>query len=255
MGDLGSYCGKDRALAKKSKSSSRPVAGRSKAAAVPKLKKSGAIGKGKAKPSSKPAAKAVTVKKAATKPVAKPRPAVKATSVKSLTPSPKPPAAPVPDLKPATPHAPFGALASNNGNGDMGSLPIEQLRKVKGGLNAKDLAHFRELLREKRAELLGDVKSMHDGARQASGGNLSHMPVHMADIGSDNYDQEFTLGLVESEARLLREIDEALIRIREGYYGICVVSGKPIARARLEAKPWAKYSIEIAREMEKRGLR
>lgn len=139
-------------------------------------------------------------------------------------------------------------------NGDVSPLPIEQLKKVKSGLHAKDLAYFRQLLIEKRAEILGDVKSMND-VRQASGGDLSHMPVHMADIGSDNYEQEFTLGLVESEARLLREIDEAIIRLREGYYGVCVVSGKPIVRARLEAKPWAKYSIEVAREMEKRGLR
>lgn len=132
------------------------------------------------------------------------------------------------------------------------ALSIEQLRKVKSGLSSRDLEHFRQLLLEKRAELVGDVQSMNDGAR-SGGGNLSNMPMHMADIGSDNYEQEFTLGLVESEARLLREIDEALIRIREGYYGVCLISGRPISRERLEAKPWAKYTIEVARELERTG--
>ena len=62
------------------------------------------------------------------------------------------------------------------------------------------------------------------------------------------------VALLESERRRVREIDEALMRIKNKSYGICVQSGKPIARERLEAKPWAKYTIEIARELEKRGM-
>ena len=121
-------------------------------------------------------------------------------------------------------------------------------------VTTQDLDMFRDLLMEKRAEILGDVAAMEEARNDNSGGNLSHMPLHMADIGSDNYEQEFTLGLMESEKRLLREIDEALLRIRDGIYGVCLESGKPIIRARLEIKPWAKYSIEVARERERRGL-
>jgi DnaK suppressor protein len=73
----------------------------------------------------------------------------------------------------------------------------------------------------------------------------------MADVGSDNYEQEFTLGLVESERRLLREIDDALGRIDRGIYGVCLDRGTPINKARLELQPWAKYSIEAARLREK----
>ncbi len=252
-------------MAKKSKSSSRPAAGRSKAAKTtsakagkaaaskPAARKPKAASKARAATAVKAKAKAAPARKAPAKAKPPAKPATKAAAKPAAKPAPpvvakpvvKSPPAPLPPM--AVPHA--------SNNGDFASLPVEQLRKVKSGLSSKDRAHFRQLLLEKRAELVGDVKSMHDGARQASGGNLSHMPVHMADIGSDNYDQEFTLGLVESEAKLLREIDEALIRIREGYYGVCMVSGKPIARARLEAKPWAKFSIEVAREMERRGLR
>ncbi|MHC4234990.1 MAG: TraR/DksA family transcriptional regulator, partial [Planctomycetota bacterium] len=77
--------------------------------------------------------------------------------------------------------------------------------------------------------------------------DLSSMPIHMADIGSDNWEQEFTLGLIDNERLLLREIDEALQRINANTYGICLATRKPISAARLRAKPWAKYCIEYAR--------
>jgi RNA polymerase-binding transcription factor DksA len=77
------------------------------------------------------------------------------------------------------------------------------------------------------------------------------MPIHMADIGSDTYDQDFMLGMAETERQRLREIDEALARIENGTYGVCQMTGKPIPKARLNAKPWAKYTIEAARELER----
>ncbi len=134
-------------------------------------------------------------------------------------------------------------------------LPTEaQLRRVKTGLSRKDLNHYRERLLKKRAEIIGDVTKMETDARNPnSGGNLSSMPMHMADIGSDNYEQEFTLGLVESERRLLRLIDEALMRLSNKTYGVCIETAKPIGRARLDAKPWAKYCIEVVREKERLG--
>ena len=81
-------------------------------------------------------------------------------------------------------------------------------------------------------------------------GDLSSMPIHMADIGTDNYEQEFALGLMESERKLLREIDEALGRIENQTYGVCEGTGKLIRKARLEAQPWAKYCVEYARMLE-----
>ncbi|WP_432799220.1 TraR/DksA family transcriptional regulator [Poriferisphaera sp. WC338] len=131
-------------------------------------------------------------------------------------------------------------------------LTEDQLKKIKCPLKKAELAEFREMLLEKRAEIVGDVQHM-QSARD-SAGNLSNMPLHMADVGTDNYEQEFTLGLMESERRLLIEIDDALRRMDLGIYGICVQSGKPIQTVRLEIKPWAKYSIEVARERERRGF-
>lgn len=131
--------------------------------------------------------------------------------------------------------------------------PVEN-RLRKSPLNRKELGEFRRLLLEKRRQLLGDMSGMEAEAFRAKGqdgsGDLSTMPVHMADIGTDNYEQEFTLGLLESERRLLRDIDEALDRIEQNTYGICVGTGKAISLPRLRAKPWAKYCIEYARMIE-----
>jgi DnaK suppressor protein len=131
-----------------------------------------------------------------------------------------------------------------------------KLRKSK--LKPEETEEFRLLLLAKRAEIIGDVGTLTDEAlrtnRQESAGDLSLMPNHMADLGSDNWEQEFTLGLIDNERVLLREIDEALERIENGTYGICVATNKPITKARLRAKPWALYTIEYARELERKGM-
>ncbi len=117
------------------------------------------------------------------------------------------------------------------------------------------------MLLEKRAEILGDVNTLQGEAlnanRQDAAGDLSSMPIHMADLGSDNYELEFTLGLIEGERAILKEIDEALERIRQGSYGLCLATGSPIGKARLRATPWAKYCYEYSLAQEQgqgRGL-
>jgi RNA polymerase-binding protein DksA len=124
-------------------------------------------------------------------------------------------------------------------------------RKNQAGLSPRELEHFRDLLLEKRRELVGDMYSMESEALRSSGSNLSNLPVHMADMGTDNYEQEFTLGLVEKDRGLLREINSALAKIQNGTYGICEGTGKPINKVRLEAQPWARHSIEYARQMQR----
>ena len=78
-------------------------------------------------------------------------------------------------------------------------------------------------------------------SRLDAAGDLSSMPIHMADIGTDNFEQEFTLGLMDSERKMLAEINEAIGRIDNGTYGICEGTGKSIPKVRLRAKPWARY--------------
>lgn len=133
-------------------------------------------------------------------------------------------------------------------------LTPQQLKKVKTGLKAKDYRYFLALLLERRAEILGDVEGMEAARQAAIGDDHSHMPLHMADVGSDNFEQELTLGLMASERRMISEIDQAITRIQDKTYGVCLLTGRPINRARLEAQPWAKYCIDVARERERRGL-
>jgi len=120
----------------------------------------------------------------------------------------------------------------------------------KSNLSKKELRHYRDLLLIKRAELVGDLSAMEAEALRSNVGEVSHMPIHMADIGSDVYDQDFRLGMAETERKQIREIDDALMRIKDGTYGICQMTGEPIPKARLDAKPWAKYTIEAARKLE-----
>ena len=127
-------------------------------------------------------------------------------------------------------------------------------RTRKSRLSAVAIEHFKQMLLQKRREIISNVNEMEDEtlkkSRMDASGDLSSMPIHMADIGTDNYEQEFALGLMDSERKLLREIDNALQRIERGTYGICESTGKQIRKARLEAQPWARYCVEYARMME-----
>lgn len=121
-------------------------------------------------------------------------------------------------------------------------------------LTPAELEHFKQLLLHKRTEILQNVVEIEDEtlrkSRLDASGDLSSMPIHMADLGTDNYEQEFSLGLMDSERRLITEIDDALQRIENGTYGMCEGTGQPIPKTRLEAQPWARYSVEYARIME-----
>jgi DnaK suppressor protein len=130
-------------------------------------------------------------------------------------------------------------------------------RANKDHLTTSEIESFRKILLEKRKEILGNVNTMGDEAlkksRQESSGDLSSMPIHMADLGSDNFEQEFALGLMDSERKVIHEIDDALQRIEDGSYGICENTDQPIPKARLKAQPWARYCVEYARKLEQGG--
>jgi len=124
-------------------------------------------------------------------------------------------------------------------------------RANKRGLSTAQVNEFKAMLLEKRNELLGNVTSMESEALRRDRSDLSNMPIHMADVGTDNYEIENIIGLMDSERRLLAEIDEALGRIEDGTYGICQGAGEQIPRQRLEAIPWARYCVSCATSMEK----
>jgi DnaK suppressor protein len=125
---------------------------------------------------------------------------------------------------------------------------------MSASLKPEDLGSFRRLLEDLNDRLRGNVDRMTDEALRRNHGeastNLSNVPLHMADVGTENYDQEFTLGLIENEQETLKLIDEALGRVEDGTYGTCAECEQPIARARLEALPYTRYCIECARKLE-----
>lgn len=191
-----------------------------------------------AKPAPAPAAKAKATAKP--KPAAPPAEARRPVATAPITPS-RPSAVAVRGMNANPPAVVPSAVPT-------GGKPV----KNQAGLSPRELEFFRDLLLAKRRELVGDMSAMEREALRSSGGtNLSTLPMHMADMGTDNYEQEFTLGLVEKDRNLVREINAALAKIQNGTYGICEATGKPIGRPRLEAQPWARFSIEYARQMEK----
>jgi DnaK suppressor protein len=118
-------------------------------------------------------------------------------------------------------------------------------------LKAADLKKFEALLLQKRAEILGDVNHMKEETLKKERSDLSNVPFHMADAGSDNFEMENTLGLMDEEVKILAEIDAALVRIDKKTFGICEGSGEPIPKSRLEAIPWARYCVEYKELLEK----
>jgi DnaK suppressor protein len=82
-------------------------------------------------------------------------------------------------------------------------------------------------------------------------GDLSGYGQHMADAGTDTFDRDFALSLVSSEQEALSEVEAAIKRVRDGTYGICELTGKPISKDRLLAVPFTRYSAEAQKELEK----
>ena len=154
----------------------------------------------------------------------------------------------VPPAKSAAGKSPTPAPSTAGDAG--GSAPAAKRAMPKAKYRPEELEEFRQQLLSKRAELVGDVAHMTDHALKQNPpggtGNLSNMPIHMADVGSDAWEQEFTLGLVASERQLLKEIDDALQRIENRTYGVCEATHKRIGKPRLRAKPWARVCIESA---------
>jgi len=113
-----------------------------------------------------------------------------------------------------------------------------------------ELEHWRRRLLTLKKRLGADLTQLEDEALHPIGGEssggLSDLPVHPADLGTENYEVEVELGLLEKEARILTEIDDALARIDQGTYGICENCHREISRERLEAVPYTRYCIQCA---------
>jgi RNA polymerase-binding transcription factor DksA len=108
---------------------------------------------------------------------------------------------------------------------------------------------FYRILLDLRERLLGQMS----GLAKESAEEISGYSLHMADSGTDNFDRDFALSLLSSDQDAIYEIEEALKRIQKGTYGLCELSGKPIPKARLEAIPWTRFTVESQSQLEKEG--
>ena len=120
-----------------------------------------------------------------------------------------------------------------------------------------EINSYRLRLLALKKRLGGDLSKLEEEALQPVGGEasggLSDVPIHPADLGTDNYEEEVTLDLLENEDQILAEINDALARIEQGTFGRCENCHQEISRERLEALPYARYCIRCARKLQGRA--
>src|SRR5574337_769380 len=118
----------------------------------------------------------------------------------------------------------------------------------------EEFSQYKKLLISLREKLVGKVDSMQGEAlkrsRQDASGDLSNVPIHMADVGTDNYERDLMIELIQSGEQGLRDIDSALEKIEEGTFGICEICRKKINKERMRAVPSASLCIDCQREEE-----
>lgn len=114
---------------------------------------------------------------------------------------------------------------------------------------------FHKLLLDLRSHLTAGIELHSEETLKRSAkddaGDLSSYGQHMADAGTDTFDRDFALSLVSSEQEALTEIEAAIKRIHDGTYGTCEITGKPIAKERLLAVPFTRYSAEAQKQIER----
>ncbi|MFH1202647.1 MAG: TraR/DksA family transcriptional regulator [Candidatus Omnitrophota bacterium] len=126
---------------------------------------------------------------------------------------------------------------------------------VKKKMLKKDLKYFKKIIAELRAKALEEVQqisedSLKQSQREAAG-DISTYTYHMADVATDTYDREFSMGLASNERKLLYEIEDALKRIDDSTFGICEGCQKAISKSRLKAVPYTRLCLKCQSIREK----
>lgn len=123
-------------------------------------------------------------------------------------------------------------------------------------LSKKESSDFKKLLLKKREELNDEIKHISDDTLKKSqkdaSGDISGYTYHMADVATDNYDREFSLGLASKDRKSLYELEDALKRIEDGTFGVCLDCSCLISRIRLKVVPQARLCIKCQEKREKK---
>ena len=127
---------------------------------------------------------------------------------------------------------------------------------MKKKFSKSDLKDFKKIVLKKKEELLNDLKHISEDtlrkSQKEASGDISGYAYHMADVATDNYDREFSLGLASGERKSLYELDDALKRIEEGVFGFCDECKSSITKIRLRAVPSARLCIKCQQKSEKK---
>lgn len=127
---------------------------------------------------------------------------------------------------------------------------------MKKKYNKRELADFKKLVLKKKEEILEEIKHLSEGilkkSQKDAAGDISGYTFHMADVATDTYDREFSLGLASNERNFLYELDDAMKKIHEGTFGICEDCKSLIPKTRLKAIPYARLCIRCQEKREKR---
>jgi len=102
-------------------------------------------------------------------------------------------------------------------------------------------------------ELREQLMRQMNGLAKESAQEVAGYSLHMADSGTDNFDRDFALSLLSSDQDAVYEIEEALKRIERNTYGVCELTGKAIPKARLEAIPWTRFTVQAQAQLEREG--
>jgi len=128
--------------------------------------------------------------------------------------------------------------------------------KRKSKFNKKELAEFKKIILKRKEEVAEDIKHISDDTLKKSqkdaSGDISGYTYHMADVATDTYDREFSLGLASNERELLYEFDDALKKIEEGTFGVCEDCKSLITKVRLKAVPYARLCVKCQEKKEKK---
>jgi len=131
----------------------------------------------------------------------------------------------------------------------LGHAPVRR-RDNPGPIKVKaEWQKYYDHLLELREQLMNQM----NGLAKESAQEIPGYSLHMADSGTDNFDRDFALSLLSSDQDAVYEIEEALKRIERKTYGICELTGKPIPKARLEAIPWARFTVQAQAQLEREG--
>ncbi len=127
---------------------------------------------------------------------------------------------------------------------------------MKNKFNKKELAEFKKIILKRKEEVVEGIKHISEDTlkktQKDAAGDISGYTYHMADVATDTYDREFSLGLASNDRKVLYELDDAIKKIEDGMFGICEDCKSMITKARLKAVPSARLCVKCQEKKEKR---